>query len=121
MQRSQLDSQIDSTKVNFENAFQRLKELSPAEWYPSVFVERRWKRDFAINPRGDNLNESLTLGWVLRIFNGETLFEQAGDDFSADGINAGIEELLKQVRAAPRPCVTLLRMPEGLVGKHSRD
>ncbi len=101
--RAQIDPQLGVLKPIFEKTFSSLKKSCEPQWYPSLLVERRWKRDFAINPRGENLNENLSLGWVLRIYNGESLFEQAGDNFSPAALEAGINELLAQVKMAPKP------------------
>lgn len=100
MKRSQLASQLEELKPLLETTFSELKSRSDASWYPSVVVERREKRDFSINPRGQNLNDSFSFGWILRVFNGETLFEQAGDDFSAEGLKNGVESLFLQLKSA---------------------
>lgn len=107
MNRAALNSQLLKLRPTIEKSFlqlQRLiKQAGGEHWYPSLVVERRWKRQFLINPKGEDLNESLNLGWVMRVFNGETLFEQAGDQFEDEVLEDAARTLIQQVERAKKP------------------
>lgn len=107
MKRAALNAQLVEIKPKFEKIFSflqsKIRTSGGEDWYPSLVVERRWKRQFSVNPKGENLNEDLSLGWIFRIYNGETLFEQAGDHFDQEKLEKSVEQLIEQVLRSPRP------------------
>ncbi len=69
-------------------------------WYGSVYFERKTSRVLAANLKNTQISDSTTMGAVLRVFNGETLFEQATDELSSDNLKTQAKVLIARVREA---------------------
>lgn len=76
----------------------RLQASTPG--YASVYVERKAAQSVAANLKQTQSSEKASLGCVLRIYDGYTLFEEATDDLSEQGLHKAESALLKRVRAA---------------------
>lgn len=73
-----------------------------ADWYASIYFERKTSRMCMANLRQTNVSENVSLGAVLRIYDGYTLFEQATDDLSPESLGRTAREFAARV-AATRP------------------
>lgn len=96
--RSQLTPEIKSVQSLVADGFDRAFEALGSKAYVSLVVERRWNRRFVLDPKSQNLNEEIKFGWVLRAFDGKTLFERASDQFSSEAFAKATEELSKEVQ-----------------------
>lgn len=70
------------------------------EWYASIYFERKTSRMCMANLRQTNVSENVSLGAVLRIYDGYTLYEQATDDLSSESLEQTAQALVERVSAA---------------------
>ncbi|MGK5087302.1 TldD/PmbA family protein [Bdellovibrionota bacterium FG-2] len=99
----------NTSRAEFPSDLQALRETLatlPAAleedpgWYGSVYFERKTSRVLAANLKNTQISDSTTMGAVLRIFNGETLFEQATDELTVESLKTQAKELIARVREA---------------------
>ena len=57
-------------------------------WYASVYLERRASQTFSANLKQTQVSDQISMGAVLRIYNGYTLFEQATDDLETESLKS---------------------------------
>ena len=70
-----------------------------SDWYGSVYIERKATQSRSVNLKQSQVQQSLSLGAVLRIYNGYALFEQATDDLSPTALKKAAEKLIERARA----------------------
>src|SRR4051812_35393523 len=71
------------------------------DWYGSVFFERKSAETFMANLKQTNVTDQMSIGAVLRIYNGYTLFEQATDELDIDSLKNTAAAFAKRVAATP--------------------
>ncbi len=86
----------------------QFKALIPAleqkpEWYGSIFFERKASQTFAANLKQTQVTDNVSMGAVLRIYDGYTLFEQATDDLDAEALKRIAAQLASRAAANPKP------------------
>lgn len=96
--RSQLTPEIKEVQSLAEQAYELAEATLGKKSYVSLVVERRWNRHFVLDPKSKVLNENISFGWVLRAFDGRTMFERAGDQFKLDAFKSAISELDQEVK-----------------------
>jgi predicted Zn-dependent protease len=96
--RAQLEPSLEQARAVWIKAFSHLKEISKEGWYPSLVIERRYKRDFSVNSKSEAMSERLSEGVVARIFDGVTLFEEASYDLSEASVLEMVRKLNDRVR-----------------------
>lgn len=96
--RSQLSKEILEVKNLVEESHRSANEMIGDRAYVSLVVERRLGKDFNIDRKGQKLDEKISFGWNLRAFDGKTMFERAGDDFSKHAFHRAILELNEEVK-----------------------
>jgi TldD protein len=69
------------------------------DWYASIYFERKTSRTCMANLRQTNVSENVSLGAVLRIYDGYTLFEQATDDLASEALRRTAQEFVARVSA----------------------
>ena len=78
------------------------------EWYGSIFLERKASKTFMANLKNTQMTDNVTLGLVLRIYDGYTLFEQATDELSPDALEKFARSFADRVtHAVPSAGATL--------------
>lgn len=95
--RAQLDSQLEELKDDFLFIFKELRKKTPGELCPSIWVEKRASERLKITKKTESASDSLSVGVVLRVFDGETLFEKASFKLSREDLLQAVEELSAQV------------------------
>ncbi len=68
-------------------------------WYGSVFFERKAARSFSANLKQTQVTDQVSMGAVLRIYDGYTLFEQATDELDEAALKATAQRLVGRARA----------------------
>lgn len=96
--RAQLEPSLEQAQAVWIKAYSHLKEISKGGWYPSLVIERRYKRDFSVNSKSEAMSERLSEGIVARIFDGVTLFEEASYDLSESSVLEMVRKLDNRVR-----------------------
>lgn len=96
--RAQLCEHFQSGKPVWEKVFKRLIEKCDPHWYPSLVLERRHKRDYAINSKSESMSETLLEGAVLRIYDGTSLFEEATCEVEEKPLLILADRLIDRVR-----------------------
>ena len=86
----------------------RLSEILPllnseADWYGSIFFERKASKSLLANLKNSQVSDQVSLGAVLRIYDGYTLYEQATDDLKPESLRTTASELARRVKAAKPP------------------
>jgi TldD protein len=79
-----------------------LLEARPG-WYGSVLLERKASRTWMANLRQTNMTDQVSLGAVLRIYDGFTLFEQATDELDAGSLAQAARRLADRAARATPP------------------
>ncbi|MBK8200903.1 MAG: hypothetical protein IPK68_00785 [Bdellovibrionales bacterium] len=91
--RAQLEPSLEQAQAVWIKAYSHLKEVSKGGWYPSLVIERRYKRDFSVNSKSEAMSERLSEGIVVRIYDGVTLFEEASYDLT----EASVLEMVRKL------------------------
>ncbi len=101
-----------SRRTPFDPALQPLRDSLPAllpileagkDWYGSVYFERKSAQVFAANLKQTNVTDQVSMGVVLRIYDGRTLFEQATDDLAPESLKTTAAAFAKRVAATEAP------------------
>lgn len=100
--RAQLTPHFAAIRGYLPEVLAELGRGSP-DWYCSVFAERRRKKIFKANQRGQNADDNVVEGAVLRIFDGYTLFESACDATEKSVLLTRAQDLVARVKSTPRP------------------
>lgn len=66
-------------------------------WYGSLFLERKSSQNFMANLKNTQMSDNVSLGIVLRIYDGYTLHEQATDDLDPDSLRGFAQEFAERV------------------------
>jgi predicted Zn-dependent protease len=106
MVRAQLEPHLEMGKELWVKTFEKLAAGCEADWYPSLVIDRRHKRDFTLNSKSENVSDNLTEGLLLRIFDGATLFEEATHDMNEKSLEQSVDRLLHRVRSQQNPQAT---------------
>lgn len=96
--RAQLTEDFKAHVPLAEQAYELAEQTLGAKAYVSLVMEKRWNRSFRLDPRSQNLDESKSLGWNLRAFDGRTMFERAGDVFTKEAFSTAIQSLNQEVQ-----------------------
>lgn len=96
--RAQLGEPFQAGKPGWERVFAQLSKKCESHWYPSLVLERRHKRDFAINSKSESMNESLLEGAVLRVYDGTSLFEEATCEVEEQSLLELADRLIARVK-----------------------
>lgn len=75
-----------------------LLEAEP-DWYGSIYLERKASKSYSANLKQTQVSDQVSLGVVLRIYNGYTLFEEASDDLEPENLKRLIQGFVKRVHA----------------------
>jgi len=76
-----------------------LLEKQP-NWYGSVYFEKKSGKSYVVDFKKSNVTDQLSMGVVLRIYDGYTLYEQATDNLSFDALTKCAHQLVKRVESA---------------------
>jgi TldD protein len=93
----------------------RLASLLPllqkeADWYVSVYFERRATTTYSATLKQTQLSDQATRGVVLRIYDGYTLHEQASDDLEGGALERLAQEFARKVALLSPPSGVLRRL-----------
>jgi predicted Zn-dependent protease len=66
-------------------------------WYGSVLLERRSSKTYTANLKQTQMSDNVSMGIVLRIYDGYTLFEQATDDLQPESLKKFAMEFAERV------------------------
>jgi TldD protein len=91
-----------------------LPELLPVleakpDWYGSILLERRSSKTYTANLKQTQMSENVSMGIVLRIYDGYTLFEQATDDIQPESLKKFALEFAERVSKSAAPSGATLR------------
>jgi predicted Zn-dependent protease len=75
-----------------------LLEAEP-DWYGSIYFEMKSSKTYAANLKQTQVSDHVTLGAVLRIYDGYTLYEEATDDLEHDRLKAFATQFVKRIRS----------------------
>lgn len=100
-QRTPFSAELQDLRKN-------LKELLPTleakpDWYASIYFERKSSQVFSANLKQTQVTDEVTMGAVLRIYDGYTLYEQATDDLEAESLKTFAQSFVKRVQNTPVP------------------
>jgi TldD protein len=107
-----------STRAALSHDFKKLREFLPSllpmlesksDWYGSIFLERKSSKTFSANLKNTQMSDNVSLGIVLRIYNGYTLFEQATDEVDQTALKKLASEFSERVSKTPPPGGAVLR------------
>lgn len=71
-------------------------------WYGSIYLERKIKRNYLADLKRTNVSDDFLMGVVFRIYDGYTLFEQATDDLTDQGMKHAVDLILKRVKSSKK-------------------
>jgi TldD protein len=86
---------------------QELKGLLPLleaepDWYGSIYFERKASQTFSANLKQTQVSDQVSMGAVLRIYDGYTLYEQATDELEAPLLRSLAASFAQRVKSTPR-------------------
>jgi TldD protein len=99
-------------RAELSNDFKKLREFLPTllptlelkpDWYGSIFLERKSSKTFTANLKNTQMQDNVSQGIVLRIYNGYTLFEQATDEVDQNSLKKLAVEFSERVSKTPPP------------------
>lgn len=99
MNRLQLDPFLSDKKSVLKQLFANLQKQAGQRFYASVWAEIRSKNSLSQNLNKLDINESNKAGVVLRLYDGQTLFEEATDSFDFDELSQCALNLLERARS----------------------
>lgn len=79
------------------------------DWYGSIYVEKKSSRNLMAKLNQTQVSNDVTLGAVLRIYDGYTLFEQASDDLDPESLKRTARELAERVSKTQAPAGAVKR------------
>ena len=80
IQRTQLHPSLEEKKDFYLSLFDVLQNEGLSHWYCSLWVEKRDREIFRKNPQKESYDFKPDGGLVFRIFDGQSLFEEATDE-----------------------------------------
>lgn len=111
MNRVQLDKTLESKKTDLAEVFEHLKDLAGDSFYPSLWAEIRRKKSYVIHRQGQDIKLNETSGVVLRLYDGQTLFEEATDQFDKDVLNQKAQQLVERAKLLKESTAALRYKP----------
>ncbi len=72
------------------------------DWYGSIYFERKASKSFTANLKQTQMSDQISMGVVLRIYNGYTLFEEATDDLDPSALRLFAQNFSTRVSRSPR-------------------
>lgn len=100
-------------RASFSADLKELRDTLPAlipilesepGWYGSIYFERKTSKTYSANLRQTQMSDQVSMGAVLRIYDGYTLFEQATDDVALPALRKTAATFANRVRTtAPTP------------------
>lgn len=96
--RAQLLPTVQELLPTLEATFKTLYEASHPNWYAHVSFERRAQMEYSMNPRGQNVKDSESMGVMLRIFDGISMYEVCVDQLGLDELKKRALELVNKVK-----------------------
>jgi TldD protein len=68
-------------------------------WYGSIFFERKASKNYTANLKQTQISDHVSMGVVLRIYDGYTLHEQATDELDPDALKIFAQDFVKRVKS----------------------
>ncbi len=99
--RAPLSADLNPIRETLTQLLPRL-ELDP-DWYASIFFERKAAQNLSANLKATQVSDQVSMGAVLRIYDGYTLFEEATDDLEPGSLQEFADGFASRVKGAPRP------------------
>lgn len=96
--RATLPAMVQALLPVLERTYAALVEASHPNWYSHLSFEKRASENLSINPRGQNVSDSDSMGVVLRIFDGVSMFEASTDDFEEAALKQKALALVEKVK-----------------------
>ena len=87
----------------FQKFGQLLKKYLPRlklkpDFYVSVYAEKKVSTSFALDLKKTNVSDNIVSGAVFRVWDGYSLYEQATDDLTEEGIKKSVDRMAKRLR-----------------------
>jgi TldD protein len=101
VQRAALSSDLQTLRKSLPALLPLLEKKK--DWYGSIFLERKSSQSFMANLKNTQMNDNVSMGVVLRIYDGYTLFEQATDDLSTEALQKFARDFADRVALTPVP------------------
>ena len=105
--RAPFNTDLEPLRKLFRELISTLEEKSP--WYGSIFFERRASKSCAANLKQTQLNDQVSQGVVMRIYDGYTLYERATDDLNPDHLKSFAKEFAERVKKTTSGAGAVLR------------
>lgn len=102
VQRAPLSPESQAARPLALSALARMRQALP-QAYASVYFERKATRTVSVNPKQTQVGDQVSMGLVLRLYDGFTLFEQATDDLEPASLGRFVDEFCARVRSTPPP------------------
>jgi TldD protein len=106
-QRAPLSQELSELRVSLAKLLPTLEQGSG--WYASLTAQRKQSSQYSANLKSTHLSQDSSLGVVLRIYDGHTVFEQATDEVDEKSLNQLALELVERVRKTPAPAGVVKR------------
>lgn len=93
-----------SLSPEIEELRRELKTLIPIleaepEWYGSIYFEKKSSQSLSANLKQTQVSDQVTMGAVLRIYDGYTLFEQATDELDSESLHQLAHHFTQRVKS----------------------
>ncbi|MCM0606411.1 MAG: TldD/PmbA family protein [Xanthomonadaceae bacterium] len=111
MKRAQASKEFQKFGQLLRKFLPRLK-LKP-DFYVSVYAEKKFSTSFSIDLKKTNVTDNIVSGAVFRVWDGYSLYEQATDDLSEEGIKKSVDKMAKRLREIKIPEGTSFRPYQG--------
>ena len=107
MKRAPFSPELQELRTQLPQLIEIL-EAKP-EWYGSIYFERKSAKTYVANLKQTQVSDQVTMGAVLRIYDGFTLYENATDDLEFEALKKSATEFARRVAAAKSPLGVSLR------------
>lgn len=98
MNRAKLSVELETIRKHLPDVLGTLEKNT--EWYGSVFLEKKTAKTYSANLKQTQVSDQATMGAVLRVYDGYTLYEQATDEVDSAALLKTAQALVKRVESA---------------------
>lgn len=106
-QRAQLSPELVQLRQTLPSLIPLLEVQK--NWYGSIYLEKKSSKTFMANLKNTQMTDNVTLGAVLRIYNGYTLFEHATDELDPAALQRSARQFAERVARSSQPKGTALQ------------
>lgn len=109
--KSQMRASLSPDLLELRRELKTLIPILEAEpgWYGSIYFEKKSSQSLSANLKQTQVNDQVTVGAVLRIYDGYTLYEQATDQLDHESLKNLARLFVQRVKNTAQPSNAVCR------------